>query len=260
MKTKKKKAPVSDFSLSNETEKPDTAPRPIVKQRATPSAVRTLANLQKLADGAEGGERDSALAAVERLRAKWDFDNPIEEITTDIFAGVIPASVGGYASEIMEFAPGESLVASFTKWAIENGFNLRARFRRTSNGGEAIAVEAEAAHVPRLKALATTIRDSFGALWLEFRRVAISDERDATTFFRGLYDGMMRDERRAGELLPTRHRQPGAVRKAKAKTLAARGVALHPYSVGFDMGGKIRLAMPTEDIAAEIHRLAESAA
>jgi hypothetical protein len=62
-----------------------------------------------------------------------------------------------------------------------------------------------------------------------------------------VYDGALNDEKKPGEKLP--ERSPTKTAKGRKRSLVnAPALALHVYSVGLELGRKVRLSIPVEQI------------
>jgi hypothetical protein len=76
----------------------------------------------------------------------------------------------------------------------------------------------------------------------------------------GLYDGMMNEQRNAGQRLPSRARM-AKTRKAKKKLVThaptSPGLHIHPYTVALSLGKQIRFSAPLEQITAELEAVAK---
>lgn len=104
----------------------------------------------------------------------------------------------------------------------------------------------------KLGKIAETVSMSFLELWNEYSRANGTFATDRPLFYRALYDGMMNDDRAAGEALPART-MPAKMPKAKRKALAfVAGLNIHPYSVALELGRMIRFSVPLPDVAARL--------
>jgi hypothetical protein len=92
-----------------------------VKTNLTPAnskARSLLRKLEALAERGIDGEKISARRKIARLKARFDFSQPDEAGTPDLFSGNFKRS--GSARQIYSFGAHEFDVANSVKWAIES--------------------------------------------------------------------------------------------------------------------------------------------
>jgi plasmid stabilization system protein ParE len=225
---------------------------------ANTKARDLLGKLERLADPANGGTPGEIAAAqrkLHRLRDRLDFSAPAPDETMDIFAGLQFKRNVRRAVHVHTFQPADFDVASAVKWAIEKATGIPCRFR-----GADLLAETTPGTANKLAKVALHITQSFLTLLDQLSRLVGVTPSDRTLFVRGLYDGMMNDERENGEPLPTR--AGGHVKRTKSKTAAAAPpprLAIHPYTVALSLGKQIRFARPLEEITAELERAAQPA-
>jgi hypothetical protein len=219
-----------------------------VKTSLTPANSKARALLKKLEALAERGiegEKVSARRKITRLKARFDFSQPDETATPDLFTGNFKRS--GTARQIYSFGAHDFDVANSVKWAIESAAKIPCVYRH----GDLLA-EATPSTARRLTDISGHIAGSFRALIEKFGAVDGVSVSDRSVFVMGLYDGMMNETRKAGQRLPGRP-QVKKVRKAKKGAVAhASGLHVHPYSVGLNLGRQIRFSAPLEQITAEL--------
>jgi hypothetical protein len=212
---------------------------------ANAKARALLKKLQALAERGIDGERLSAQKKIARLKARFDFSEPDPIETPDLFLGTFKPATK--ARKIYAFGPHEFDVANSVKWAIESATKIPCLFR----DGELLA-EAMPATARRLEEIAAHIALSFRTLIEQFSAVKGVSAEDRGVFVMGLYDGMMNEERKIGQRLPSR---PGPTRKTRGKprpTAGAAGLHIHPYTVALSLGKQIRFSAPLDQITAEL--------
>ncbi len=213
-----------------------------MKKPASTKARALRAKLAALAERGIDGERASAAAKLAKLEARFDFTLP-DVSKDDIFRGQFTPSAKAQAVRRFD----DDAIANACKWAIEQSTGIRCLYR----DGLTLWADATAATARQLERIAATIAEAFAALWARYGATPGVHPADRATFLIGLYDGMMQEDR-FGQALPSR---PGAVAvgKAKRKALAhAPGVALHPYTLGRQLGAGIRFATPLPDLTAQL--------
>lgn len=225
--------------------KPPKAPTPPkAKKIPTENLYKIRRKLQALAERGIDGEKTVAAEKLARLENRYDFTQ-LEPGGANLFEGEFAPAPMGEALPLCEFAESERDVASFAKWAIENGTGISCQWK-----GEKLLAEVAPASLPKLLRIARTIQENFGLLWGYYVNAPGTKLADRGTFLLGLYDGMMSEERKAGQPLPSiNHPKIKKSRARKNSVALAPGVALHPYSVGQDMGRKIRLCVSVNEIA-----------
>ena len=220
--------------------KPATNTKP--KRKAGVKILATLAKLDALA--AAPGTPEEGKRAAERgaaIRARYDCTRP-EDRPGDIFYGRFQrAPTAIPIADIPDLQ-----IESAVKWAIENQTGIPCTIR-----GAQLCAEAAPATAAKLGTIAATISHGFRVLWQTFQAAPVVDS-DRSLFYRGLYDGMMNDQRQNGEPLPARtvpHRKGRTKRQALGHVA---GLHIHPYSVAVDLGRQLRFSTPIADITAEL--------
>lgn len=203
--------------------------------------------IQALCDSPIAGEAASARRQLARLEARYSF--VVEPVGTDIFNMSQARVVAGDARLLFAFEFGETDVAMMAKHAIEQRFRLNAAIR-TVQWKTSVWVDAAPESMPALQTVATTIRSHFVRLWQRLTESSDVTVGDRSAFMRGLYDGMMDEERKAGERLPARRAaMPAKVSKRRGKKAVAIRPALgvHPYELALPLGRNIRFAATVEE-------------
>jgi hypothetical protein len=222
----------------------------IILTPANSKARALLKKLEALAERGIDGEKLTARRKIARLKARFDFGQPDESETPDLFSGSFkPART---ARKIYSFAPQDFDVANSVKWAIESATKIPCVFRH----GELMA-EAAPGTARKLTEISAHIAGSFRALIEKFGAVDGVTASDRSVFVMGLYDGMMNETRMTGQRLPGRPQTKKARKGKKAAapaTPAASGLHVHPYTVGSSLGRQIRFSAPLEQITAELEQ------
>jgi hypothetical protein len=224
---------------------------------ANAKARALLAKLQALAERGIDGERIAAQNKIARLKARFDFGAPDPARTPDLFLGSFKRSTT--ARRVCSFAAGEFDLASSVKWAIESATKIPCVHR----DGELLA-EATPSTVRRLTEIANHIAHSFRALLEKFGAINGVSAQDRGVFIMGLYDGMMNEQRNAGQRLPSRAKV-AKMHKAKKRPVtpapsapsSAPCLHIHPYTVALSLGKQIRFSAPLEQITAELEAVAQ---
>ncbi len=212
---------------------------------ANAKARSLLRKLEALAERGIEGEQLSARLKIARLKARFDFSQPEETGTPDLFSGNFKRS--GTARKIYAFGAHEFDVANAVKWAIESATKVSCAYRH----GDLLA-EATPSTAKRLTIIAGHIASSFRALIEKFGALDGVGAGDRNVFVMGLYDGMMDETRKAGQRLPGRS-QAEKIRKGKKGSVTqAAGLNTHPYAVGLSLGRQIRFSATLEQITAEL--------
>lgn len=218
------------------------APEPTAPAKRKASAkVRALAGkLEALAERAgTDGEAAAALAKLDRLRARYDLTAPAGVEANDLFAGAFkPAR---FASPLCEIA--EPDIAASVKWAIEERTGISCLFH-----GRQLMAEAAPGSLQRLAQIAATVSGSFIDLTRRFASATGAEFADRQCFIMGLYDGMMQQEKPAGQLLPARQDRPRPHRGKRGALAGPVGLAVHPYTLAAKLGREIRFSVPLESV------------
>lgn len=212
---------------------------------ANAKARALLDKLEALAERGIDGEKIVARRKIARLKARFDFSQPDQTGMPDLFSGHFKQS--RTARKIYSFGAHDFDVANSVKWAIESAVKIPCVYRH----GDLLA-EATSSTARRLTEIAGHIANSFGALIEQFRTLDGVSVGDRSVFVMGLYDGMMKETRNAGQRLPGRP-QIKKVRKAKKGAVTQTpGLHIHPYTVGLSLGQQIRFSATLEQITAEL--------
>ncbi len=213
---------------------------------ATAAARKLRASLETLA--ARPGTPAEGLAAsqkLKRLLARYDFAMP-DVSKEGLFAGQYRPSTD--ARPVITLADLD--IASWVKWAIEESTGIRCLFR----GCELLA-QATPRTAEKLQSIGQTIASGFTGLWGLYRTFPFVTVEDRGVFLRGLYDGMMNEQKPIGERLPNRS-AVNPLRKAKRRAVGhVAGIGLHPYAVAVELGRKIRFNVPLPEIANQLEQL-----
>lgn len=199
--------------------------------------------LEALALQGVNGERDAAKVKLERLLGRYDFSKPMLR-TKDLFAGVFHrASVAVPVCAIND----DTEIANAIKWAIEQATKVPCLYREGC-----LWAEATPATVEKLKGIAATVGEGFNRLWDQFARVPGVNRADRALFLRGVWDGMMQEEKPDGEPLPQRAFVPVKHRAKKRSVAHAPGLQFHPYSIAVPLGRQIRFGVSLDKITGDL--------
>lgn len=181
------------------------------------------------------GDNDALVGAgdLEMITAETEFDGE---------------SGGG----VLEAAPIATIpdwqLASAVKWAIESATGICCAFV-----GSELRAEATNGTVKKLAGIADTISGGFNALWTQFATFPTVTPADRGLFLRGLYDGMMNEQKPPGERLPARISQPTRKRATRKAVGFAAGVMVHPYNVAVELGKSIRFNVPLPEVINQLN-------
>jgi hypothetical protein len=200
--------------------------------------------LQALAERGVDGEKTSAQRKLERLKARYNFEEPDPAETLDLFHGNFKRA--SQARFIYAFTSRDFDIANSVKWAIETATKVQCVYR----DGDLLA-EATPGTANRLVKVANHIACSFRTLVDKFSASNPHAASDRNAFVMGLYDGMMNESRNVGQRLPSR---PGRTkgRKGKKPVAPAPDLHVHPYTIALSLGRQIRFSAPLEEITAEL--------
>lgn len=205
----------------------------------TKTAWKLRRALQALVERGVEGEADNAATKLARLESRYDFSAGEME---SLFSGTFHRSER--AIFLASFPPGELILASFVKWAIENGAKIPALWRN-----DGLWVEADRESLPQLQRLAETVQTAFAALWRDFKAAPGVRSADQQPFMLGLYDGMMSDTWPTGKALPA---STPPKKQKRGKSDARTGLTLHPYSVAVELGQGIRFNTPIAELTGQL--------
>lgn len=228
---------------------PAEVPTPPQKLAAPKAAQQLRAKLYTLASRGIAGEADSARRKLARLETRYDWSAPVEPEKGDIFAGLdFDLGYSDSARLLIDFPVAESDIASFVQWALSKAAKVQGSLRDAPGWRVAVWIEAPAMAMPKLKEVAETISAAFRDLWARFSSTPGVQPAARKVFFQGLWDGMLDDQRKAGQSLPAIVAPVVKASRAKRKLAVAPGVAVHPYSLALDLGRCIRFSIPTSEI------------
>jgi hypothetical protein len=209
----------------------------------------------------EAAEAKNKLAALEK---KYAFAGPPPEEphVEDLFArgARIKPDARKYRS-IHAFDMKDSHIAAFAQWVLVNAFKIESVWRTGISNKTELCVGAKETDLPYLRHIVGVIVESFQRLWKEFKSSAGAEPADENPFYRGLYDGLMRDPRKDGESLPkpSPPKKRPRPKKGAAAAAAAQGpmshVRPHAYEIACALGEKIRLSHPLERVMESLEDL-----
>jgi len=210
----------------------------------------------------EAAEAKNKIAALEK---KYTFAGPLPEAAQveDLFAGAAKIKPDArkyrpaYAFHIKD-----SAIAAFAQWTLLNAFKVEAVWRSSQGNKTELCVGAREADLPYLGQIVGVIATSFRRLWERFRTDTGAEPADENPFYRGLYDGLMRDPRKAGESIPKPpppKKRPKRKGKAAAATAAVASAKVdmrpHAYEIACALGEEIRLSHPLERVVESLENV-----
>jgi hypothetical protein len=205
---------------------------------------------------AERGTKHEVLVAemkLASLRECYDFSVLLRAETTDpeddLFSNAARIRPDQKRRRLIVFDMKDAPIGNFAKWVLLNGFQIDGVWRATASGkATALYVGAKKEDLPALRNIAQVVSDRFKNLWRRFCETTGADSNDEPGFYAGLYDGLMRETRKAGKAIPARNRgAKKSKRKAPVKS-AETHVRPHVYSIALELGAEIRLNKPLERI------------
>jgi hypothetical protein len=138
--------------------------------------------------------------------------------------------------------------------------NVQGRYVRllamAERGTKHEAVVAE--DLPALRNVAEVVSDRFKNLWRRFCETTGADSNDELGFYAGLYDGLMRETRKAGKAVPARNRSAKKSRRKAPVKSAETNVRPHVYSIALELGAEIRLNRPLDRITSLLDDLLDT--
>jgi hypothetical protein len=207
----------------------------------------------------EAAEARNKLAALEKKYA-FNGQPPDEPDADDLFARAaqIKPDARKYRS-VYAFDLKDSAIGAFAQWALLNAFKIEGVWKNGKENKTDLCVGAREADLPHLRHIVGVIVESFQRLWKQFRSGTGAEPTDENPFYRGLYDGLMRDSRKDGEAIPKppppKKRPKRRVKAVAAAPGAQACVRPHAYEIARALGEKIRLSHPLERVAASLEDL-----
>ena len=236
--------------------------RKLEKHPATSAIRRRRDHLSEMA--ARGTEHEKSIAKdkLKRLEARYDFAAPADLEAGDIFEGW-ERPAGSHESHSVLKAKKEWLdAANLIKWVFQDKFKTSSGWRSLPDGAE-LMLDAGREDAARFKPFAKNLHDTIVAACTEFSRGRTVRELDRSPFLNGLYDGLMDEPRPAGTMMPgfspvAKKKLPRRKKPAKSAAPAASAATIHPYDIGRDVGKKLRVNIPRDELCEAI-RLAVTA-
>jgi hypothetical protein len=212
----------------------------------------------------EASEAKNKLASLEKKYAFGEAP-PEEPHVEDLFArgaGIKP-DVRKYRS-VHAFDLKDSEIGAFAKWTLLNAFKIEGVWKNGKGAKTELCVGAREADLSYLRHIVGVIVESFHRLWKQFQTGTSAERADENPFYRGLYDGLMRDPRKDGEAIP-KPPPPKKRPKRRGKTVAAAPCAPshvrpHAYEVACALGEQIRLSHPLDRVMESLEDVLQLAA
>ena len=204
----------------------------------------------------ERGTKHEALVAemkLASLRHRYDFSVFLAAEPTDpeddLFSNAARIRPDQKRRLLIVFNMKDAPIGNFAKWVLLNGFQIDGVWRATASGkATALYVGAKKEDLPALRNIAQVVSDRFKNLWRRFSETTGADSNDEPGFYAGLYDGLMRETRKAGNAIPARNRGAKKSRRKAPVKSAETSVRPHVYSIALELGAEIRLNKPLERI------------
>ena len=216
---------------------------------------------------AERGTKHEAVVAemkLASLRGRYDFSASPGAASTDpdddLFsnaARIRPDQKN--RRRLIVFDMQDAPIGNFVKWVLLNGFQIDGVWRATARGkATALYVGAKKEDLPALRHVAEVVSDRFKNLWRRFCETTGADSNDEPGFYAGLYDGLMRETRKAGRAIPARNRSAKKSRRKAPMKSAGTNVRPHVYSIALELGAEIRLNRPLDRITSLLDDLLDT--
>ncbi|MEI8311907.1 MAG: hypothetical protein WCH98_14255 [Verrucomicrobiota bacterium] len=219
---------------------------------ATASIRRRRDHLSEMA--ARGTDHEKAIAKdkLKRLDARYDFAAPADIEVGDIFDGWERPASSQQSHPVLKAKKEWLDAANLIKWVFQDKFKTPSGWRSLADGAE-LMLHAGKADTDRFKPFAKNLHDTIVAACSEFSCGRTVRELDRAPFLNGLYDGLMDEPRPAGTMMPGFSpvaKKKLSRRKKPAKPAAATGHAatIHPYDIGRDVGKKLRVNIPRDEL------------
>jgi hypothetical protein len=216
---------------------------------------------------AERGTKHEAVVAemkLASLRGRYDFSVSPAAATTDpeddLFSNAARIRPDQKNSRrLIVFDMKEAPIGNFVKWVLLNGFRIDGVWRAAARGkATALYVGAKKEDLPALRHIAEVVSDRFKNLWRRFCETTGADSNDEPGFYAGLYDGLMRETRKAGRAIPARNRSAKRSRRKAPMKSAGTNVRPHVYSIALELGAEIRLNRPLDRITSLLDDLLDT--
>ncbi len=216
---------------------------------------------------AERGTKHEAVVAemkLASLRGRYDFSVSLAAAMTDpeddLFsnaARIRPDQKN--TRRLIVFDMKDAPIGNFVKWVLLNGFQIDGVWRAAARGKTtALYVGAKNEDLPALRNVAEVVSDRFKNLWRRFCETTGADSNDELGFYAGLYDGLMRETRKAGKAIPARNRSAKKSRRKAPVKSAETNVRPHVYSIALELGAEIRLNRPLDRITSLLDDLLDT--
>ena len=225
---------------------PKTKKTPKPLTLATPRLRSLRSKLEALALYGIDGERDNAQRKLGRLVARVDWTAKDAPEAGDILNVAVTRAAVGHP--IGEFDCPH--VANAVRWAVEQRTGAECYL-----AGAVILARVTPDSARRLQDVARTIAEGFATTWTRFAGVPGVCPGDRPLFCMGLYDGMMLEQRAAGQRLPSRPHKARPIRAKRGAVDHAPAVNLHPYTLALSLGRSIRFSVHVVTICEQLDRM-----
>jgi hypothetical protein len=230
---------------------PDITAAQTKKPSASVTIRRRRDHLREMAARGTTHEKTIASEKLARLDARYDFSAGQEG--EDIFAGWGRPAHARDAAPVLEVRQEWLDAANLVKWVFQDKFHATSTWRTTSDGAE-LLLHAGKADIGRFRPFAKDLLETIIAACAVFSSGRDVRALDRAPFLNGLYDGLIDERRAAGAVVPgfspVAKKKPGGGKKRKnpAAPPPPSSAAIHPYDLGHDAGGKMRVAVPRDEL------------
>ena len=258
-----KKAVVVPGDAPEEAGAAHAATRPAGEKLAAAASIRrSRDHLSEMAARGTCHEKSIAKDKLNRLEAKYDFGAPADLEPNDIFEGWERPARSHESHPVLKAKKKWLDAANLIKWVFQDKFKTSSGWRSLADGAE-LMLDAGKADTARFKPFAKNLHDTIVAACSEFSGDRAGGELDRAPFLNGLYDGLMDEPRPAGTMMPgfspvAKKKPPRNKKPAKSAAQPCTAAAIHPYDIGRDVGKKLRVNIPREELCEGI-RLAVTA-
>ena len=192
-----------------------------MKLQSPPLNIYTrYVKLKTMAESGTVHESVEARNKLATLEKKYAFtERPPEDANEDdLFAGAFQIKPDHrILHSVRKFEGGHSEVAAFAKWALLNAFCIEGLWKFGQGSTMDLCIGAKKTDIPVLNHIVEVVVESFPRRWDRFRASTGAPLDEENLFYRGLYDGMMRDPRKHGESIPKS--APPKKKRAKGRPL-----------------------------------------
>jgi hypothetical protein len=223
------------------------------KHAATTSVRRRRLHLAEMATRGTEHEKSVATEKLKRLDSKYHFSDAPEIKDGDIFEGWKKPSPSRQSHPVLKVEKEWQDAANLVKWVFQDKFKTSSGWRSLPTGVE-LMLDAGKADTARFKPFAADLHATIVAACSEFSCGRAVRELDRSPFLQGLYDGLIDETRTSGTMMPgfSPFAKPKRPRKKKSAPPPTNAPTVHPYDLGRDVGMKLRINVPREELCESI--------